>query len=210
MGRILNTVVQKASWKKAVLFAVLFAALYALVNFSRVGVSGLLEITGGANILDFEIGYSYEKAFAMLTALGAEGRLFYQTKMLPMDFFVPVTYMLCFAGFIALLLRQAWPERAWGSASEQAPGKVPERILGKALRYCRYLLFVPVVAMLSDWAENIGILVMLHSYPDLPAWAVFMASMSGVIKAVFISVSISVIVLLFLLFLHAQIRRKLT
>ena len=190
MSSILNTIVQKASWKKAVLFAALFVAFYVLVNFSRVGVSGLLEMTGGASILDFEMGYSCEKAFAMLAALGTEGRAFYQTVMLPMDFPFPVVYMLCFASCIALLLKS-----------------VPSE---KAVKYGKYLLLVPVVAMLSDWAENIGILVMLHGYPDLPAWAVLLASVSGMIKAIFISASILVIALLLILFLHARIRRTLT
>ena len=105
MSNLLNTVIQKASWKKAVSFTALFAAFYVLINFSQIGVAGLLKITGGASILDFEFGYSSEKAYGILTALGVEGRTFYLMRILPMDFPLPLTYMLFFTGVIALLCK---------------------------------------------------------------------------------------------------------
>ncbi|MCL1981939.1 MAG: class I SAM-dependent methyltransferase, partial [Clostridiales bacterium] len=119
-----------------------------------------------------------EEAFHMLTALGAGGRSFYLTKILPLDFPFPFAYMLFYAGWIALLLKHI-ASRDWQ----------------------KYLLIIPVLAMLYDWMENLGIIILLNTYPNLPAWAVLLASVAGILKLIFIVVSIAVICLLFIAFL---------
>lgn len=185
MRNFLNTIIQKASLKKAVLFTVLFAIFYALINYSALGVAGLLKITGGANILDFEFGYSYKKAYDILTALGADGRAFYQAKIIPIDFPFPLSYMLFYSGFIALLIKYT-----------------------KSKEIFKYLLFLPLVATLFDWIENIGIIAMLNCYPSLPGWAVLVSSIFGMLKTVFTIGSITLIAILFVLFVYSKIRRK--
>ena len=185
MNRLLSGIIKKATWKTAALFAVLFAAFYVWVNYSQTGVAGLLGITGGANILDFEFGYTYEKAYNMLTALGAEGRSFYLTRILPMDFPFPFVYMLFFAGLIALLLKHLKPKEI-----------------------CRYLLIIPVLTMLFDWTENIGIITLLNTYPGMPVWAVSTASIAGMLKTVFLIGSIAVIGILFIFLLWSKARFK--
>ena len=188
MNKCLDAVVQKASWKKAVLFTILFAVFYILINYSGTGVAGLLRVTGGASILDFEFGYTQGKAFDMLTALGAEGRVFYLTKILPVDFPFPFAYMLFYSGWIALLIKEALLNK-----------RFPEEAV--RVGWHKYLLLIPVLAMLSDWMENVGIITMLRGYPHLPEWAVMLASDAGMIKTVFTIASIAVIVLLLIAFL---------
>jgi len=113
-----------------------------LINYTGIGVTGLLQITNGANILDFEFGYTASKAYDLLTALGNDGRSFYIMKILPLDFPFPFTYMLCYAGWIALMGKYTIPKSA-----------------------LKIHLAAPVLAMLFDWIENIGILAMLKNYP---------------------------------------------
>ena len=178
---------QKASWKKTVALAALFGALYALINRSAIGVAGLLRITGGASILDFEFGYGYEKAYGMLLALGPEGRAFYLTRILPLDFLFPISYMLSYASLIALLAKYANPPKP-----------------------CRYLLLVPVLAMLCDWAENIGAVAMLNGYPGLPRWAVPLASISGMLKTASNVGCLAAIAGLSILFALSKLRKART
>ena len=183
MNKNKKPIIQRATWKKAAIFSALFGVFYALINFSSVGVAGLLKITGGASILDLEFGYSQEEAYQMLTALGTAGRSFYLMKISPLDFLFPFTYMLCFAGWIALLIKQ-----------------VTHRD-----RY-KYLLLIPVLTMLFDWMENVNIIVMLNGYPDLPAGAVFSASISGMLKTVFTIGNIIVMSVLFIIFSLKKMR----
>ena len=184
MKRILNSIIQKVTWKHTAFVTVLFAFLYILINFSGVGVAALLEITGGANILDFEFGYSKDEAYQMLTALNENGRTFYLTRILPIDFPFPFAYMLFYAGWIALLLKHT-----------------------RAKTWCTYLLFIPLLAMLSDWIENIGIITMLVNFPHLPTWAVFLASVAGMIKTVSTIISIVIIFLLLVVFLIRKLHK---
>jgi len=178
-------IIKGITWKAVLLFSAIFGALYCIINFSGFGVAGLLEITGGPSILDFQYGYSSAEAYEMLTALGADGRAFYIGRILPVDFPFPVSYMLCFASWIAWLLKN----------------------IGRK-NWLNYLLFVPVLAMLFDWAENIGIIVMLNNYPLLPAWALSLASVSSTLKMGLTVCSIAIIAILIIARLTMHFMRK--
>jgi hypothetical protein len=185
LKRLSDIAVHNASWKKTVLFAALFIAFYAVINFSGIGVAGLLNISNGANILDFEFGFTYEKASDMLTALGVEGRDFYLSKIVPLDFPFPFSYMLFYCGVIALAIKNISPKRTLG-----------------------YLLLIPVLAMLCDWIENIGIIAMLNNYPSLSEWSVSLASIFGIMKTVFTVACIATIATLLFAFAILKLRRK--
>lgn len=178
----MNNIIKRMTWKKALCFTGIFAVFYVLINHTAVGVAGLLQITNGANILDFEFGYSAFEAHNMLTALGEQGRSFYLTRIIPIDFPFPFAYMLCYAGWIAFLIKNTVPN-------------------SKA----NYLLAIPVLTMLCDWIENIGIIAMLRNYPSLPSWAVTTASVSGILKTIF---NVSIIAIILILAVIFVIRRK--
>jgi len=182
---ITDNLISKATLKKAIIFTAIFAAMYALINASGVGVAGLLKITGGANILDFEVGYTYEQAKGLLTALGAEGRSFYLTRILPLDFLFPFSYMLFYTGWIALFLKYI-TVREW----------------------MKFALVLPGLNMLFDWIENIGIIAMLRSYPDLPEFAVYTSSIAGTVKMTLAAANIALICIFFVLFLVKKVRAR--
>lgn len=181
----MNRFVQRITWKKALCFTALFAVFYTIVNYTGVGVADLLQITNGTNMLDFEFGYTASRAYDLLDVLGNDGRSFYLMKILPLDFPFPFTYMLCYAGWIALLGKNT----------------VPPNIL-------KFLLVAPVLAMLFDWIENIGIFTMLQDFPILPAWAVMTASASGIMKTVFTVFNLAIIILLLAITLLRKAIRK--
>ena len=183
MGKYFDLIIRKVTWKKAIIFSLPFVFLFALINFSGVGVAGLLKITGGANILDAEFGYTQEEALEKLTELGERGREFYLNRIVPIDFPFPFSFMLFFTVWISLLLKQIKLENLW-----------------------KYTLFLPPLAMLSDWIENIGEIVMLKNYPDLPSWASFIGSISGILKIILVLMNLMTILILIIVFV---IRKKL-
>ncbi|MCL1901355.1 MAG: hypothetical protein FWG51_03030 [Firmicutes bacterium] len=156
-----------------------FIVMYIVINFSPIGVSGLLKITDGTGILDLELlGYSSEKAYNMLTLMGTEGRNFYNFTILPLDFFFPITYMLMYSFWIIYALK---------------------KLNAKKVLYL--LLLIPILTMLFDWSENICILVMLHNYPTVMKTVCSIASFFTVIKSIFTLLSIFTMTLLLILFL---------
>ena len=193
MNKIFNLFIQKATWKKAILFSVVFISFFYLINYSAVGVSHLLKITNGVTILDFEFGYDQEKAFQILTALGIEGRLFYLTRILPLDFPFPLSYMFFYAGWIAYLIKNIY--RVCNICSFSNHNKL-----------YKYFLFIPVLAMMFDFIENIGILSMLINYPVLPLWAIKTASYAGMLKTIFTIGSIAIIIILICVLIIKKIK----
>ena len=183
MRKITDDLILKATLKKAVIFTAIFVVMYALINMSGIGVAGLLRITGGASILDLEVGYTYEQAKDMLTALGAEGRLFYLTRIVPLDFAFPFSYMLFYAGWLAFFFKHI-TIKDW----------------------MKLLLMIPVLNMLSDWIENAGIIAMLRGYPDLPGFAVYTSSIAGTVKMTLAVVNIALVFLFLVILLVSKFR----
>ncbi|MCX7772612.1 MAG: hypothetical protein N2376_05805 [Clostridia bacterium] len=130
--------------KTVVIALIIFLAAYALISFKPFGMARLHEITGGPSILDMEMsGYSVDKAYQVLEALGAEGRAFDLNAIIPLDFPFPLAYSFFYFFTLAFLTKTLFPQmkKPW------LPG-----LLG-------------FLAGLFDWLENIMIIVMLKNYP---------------------------------------------
>lgn len=170
----------------AILFA-LFISMYIVINFSPYGVSKLLEITNGHNIIDMEMdGYSRDEAYEMLEALGEEGREFNLKYIIPLDFPFPLSYGLFFFVTLTLLMKCISKEskRPW--------------IIG----------IVGLLGMLFDWLENIMIYQLLINYPERLDNVAKLADVFTRLKSMFISISILLIVIGVIIVLVNKIIRK--
>lgn len=176
---MIEKILFKAALSKALIATGLLIVMYILINLSPLGVAGLTKITGGASILDLEMfGYSAEKAYSMLGQLGAEGRNFYNYKILPIDFFFPLTYMSFFVCWIAFFLKQ---------------------IKGRKILYIIFL--IPILAMFFDFSENICILTMLAKYPSFIKSVYMLSGIFTILKTVFTVLSIVSVLILFVIFI---------
>lgn len=170
-----NSFVEKATIKRALLATLFFGLLMYLIDYSPIGVSGLLKITGDANILDFEKGYSLDKAYTMLKDLGSDGRDFYLHKIMPQDIMFPMSVMLFFSCWISVMLKKV--------TKQNSP--------------LRLLTYVPLLTMLCDWGENVGITAMLINYPDKLSTVCAISSAITITKFVFlISGALAAVILL--------------
>ena len=123
-----------------------------LVNGRPFGVAELKSITGGVGILDMEVLYTPDQAYAFLAAMGEAGRAFDLTHIIPIDLFVPFFYALFLSTFITWLLHRWLPA-----------GSLWHR-----------LNLVPVIGAVFDYLENLGIIAMLLAWPArLPEIAQF-------------------------------------
>ncbi len=110
-------------------------------------------------------GYSHEHAITLLGTLGQEGRNVYLYQQLPVDFIYPGL----FAVSNALLLAWLFAKRF----------KSNSKIF--------YLAIVPVLGGLFDYLENINIVRMIQSFPDVSQELVATASTFTVLKSAFIT-----------------------
>lgn len=144
MKEKINYLVEKVSIKTAVAATLFFMLMLYLIDYSPIGVAGLLKVSGGTNILDFETRYSADFAYNMLEAMGEAGRSFYLTKVMVLDIFFPPSLMLFMFCWLSLLLKKVTTS-------------------GSKLRY---VIILPLIYLLLDYTENIGITAMLINFPE--------------------------------------------
>jgi len=108
-------------------------------------------------------GYAPDYAISLLEALGSEGRSTYLTLQLPFDFLYPGLFAITYSLLLTWLF----------SKSSEAGSKV------------FYFSLVPILAGLFDYIENVFIVLMLKSYPDLSSNLVELASLFTILKSVF-------------------------
>ena len=162
MKNLLYTIQDRTTGRLVSFFLLLTLGLYATIMLVTIPyVQGYAPYQ---TLFDLSpAGYSYEYAVELLSALGPEGRLAYLSVQLPLDFVYP--------GFLAIsyTLLLIWLFGK-GFASE-------------SIVY--YLAFVPVLAGMFDYLENIGIFLMLRSYADLSPTIVSFASVNTLLKSGF-------------------------
>ena len=143
MKNKIDYLVEKANFKTALVATLFFVLMLYLIDFSPIGVAGLLKVSCGTNILDFETRYSADFAYNLLESMGEIGRHFYLTKVLVLDIFFPPSLMLFLFCWLSLLLKK----------------------VTKSGNRLRYLIILPLVYLLLNYTENIGITTMLIYYP---------------------------------------------
>lgn len=160
--------------RTAIVSFLLFICMLYLINGSPFGLARLVEITGGQSILDMEMmkGYSAERAYEILDALGEEGRAFEMKYIIPLDFPFPLAYGLFYFITLTLIMR---------NIRETARKPWLAGIVG-------------LCAALFDWLENVMIINLLKNYPERLETTVRIASMFTQLKSLFTMVSMFLIV----------------
>lgn len=106
----------------------------------------LVELTDGMKPLDvLPLGYSSDYVRSLFQALGEDGRHYYLTHQIPVDMVYPALFIVTYSLLTFYLLRKSGIRE------------------NTAMR----LSVIPVLAGLCDYMENLGIVVMLRSFPDV-------------------------------------------
>jgi hypothetical protein len=120
-------------------------------------------------------GYNHDYVNKLFSTLGENGREIYLTNQIPVDMIYPLLFGLTYSLLLAYFLKK----------------------LNKLKSPFTYLCLLPIIAGVSDYLENFGIITMLNSYPDLTETLVNTTNTFSVIKSS--STSIFFIVLIVIL-----------
>ncbi len=101
------------------------------------------SFSGGVGPIDLRFTYTASEVFAMVAAYGEAGRSFYRIIEFTADVAYPLLYALFFGALLTGALRRAFPAHTW---MQQIP-------------------LLAGVMLLVDFAENIGIVIMLTQFP---------------------------------------------
>lgn len=138
-------------------------ALYLLMVL--VTLPTLSAHAGGLTALDLRGPYGLEEARELFEALGSQGRAYYARVQLAVDTIFPGAFALA----------------AWMSLERLLGG------LGLAKGRWGTLRWLPVLAGGLDYLENACVLMLLRSYPQLPAPVAVLAGVVTVAKSVLVS-----------------------
>jgi hypothetical protein len=131
-----------ATWPVWIFSLLLLAVGYFISNSDFIGAEHVRLVSGGTPMLDTFFFYTPDRAYELLSAMGAAGRSAYLTANL-VDFFFPLAYTLFFVVSMVMtytFIYQPEDKRNW-------------------------LVLLPFVAMLADYGENICVRLMLLNFP---------------------------------------------
>lgn len=135
------------------------------VYFIMLGYSipKVMSFSGGLPLFDMSpMGYSYENALTLLGQLGEEGRHTYLSLQLVLDLFYPALFGLCYFFLCQWLIKRG----------------------GLTSRIWLVISLLPALVCLFDYAENVGIWLMLTNYPSVSELLVSISSFFTLAKSV--------------------------
>ncbi len=159
--------------------------LFLLTNFVYafmllVTIPKVMKYSNGMKLFDMmPTGYDVSYTKTLLETLGTQGRDVYLYSQIPVDMFYPflfgITYCLLIASFLDKLKQ------------------IDKPIL--------YLSLFPVFAGLFDYLENIGIMTMLHSYPNFSSLTSNVTNVFTITKSGLSTISFIILITLFVIFI---------
>jgi len=181
MGKLIAFIQNVATGRAVLGFFIPAMIVYAIMLLYT--IPQVQQYAPGVKLFDLSpTGYSYVHAIKLLGALGVEGRNLYLYQQLPMDFIYPGL----FAVSCCLLLSWSFM-KSLNSNSKMF-----------------YLCFVPAAAGLFDYLENIGIVRMLLSYPNVAESLVSITSYLTILKSAFTTTFFVLLLLGVILFLKRK------
>ena len=135
------------------------------------------QLAGGLKPFDLlPQGYDIAYATSFLEHIKEEGRHFYLTKQIPLDLIYPGMFAFTFAVmWLWLLHKSADISETWA-----------------------WLALLPILAGIADYIENMFIVTMLYTYPDISSVVVSAASFSTIIKSMTTTVYFAALLFLLL------------
>ncbi|EPJ53481.1 MAG: hypothetical protein OFPI_10520 [Osedax symbiont Rs2] len=178
MGNLIRFMQMYSTGKLVLVLFLLTMTVYSTMLFYS--IPAVTEFSQEFPIFDLSpSGYSFNYANELLHALGEEGRNLYLTTQLPLDFIYPGLFSITYTLMLFWLF-----------------GKTCNR---NSKIY--YFSFVPFLAGIFDYAENIFIIKMLNSFPELQVTTVKIASFFTLLKSSFTMFFFILLVVGFLLLL---------
>jgi hypothetical protein len=136
-----------SNWPSWLVSLVFLLICYYVVNGDFIGVEHVKQISGGVAILDTYFYYPAGQIFPLLNSLGEVGRNAYLLLNL-LDFLFPISYALFFGISLTMTYTFIYPPES--------------KING--------LILLPFITLLVNYAEVIGVRLMLLNYPAQLPW----------------------------------------
>ena len=186
MTKTLNVLKKLASGRTVLILFIITMAIYLLMLFYSIPM--VESFAPNTALFDLSpSGYSYQHAMSLLEELGNEGRQIYLSRQLPLDFIYPGLFVISYTLLLIWLFSKSLKDTS--------------RIF--------YLAFIPALGGLFDYLENIYIIRMINSFPDLSPRLVQVASTFTLFKGIFTTIFFLLLFAGFAAFVFTKYKTKL-
>lgn len=161
MKRIKEIIVENLAGKKVLLLFILTNLVYAIMLLFTIPKT--MTFSNGMKLLDMmPAGYNSDYINTLFETLGEKGREVYLLSQIPIDMIYPFLFGISYCLLLAYFLKK----------------------LNKLNTIFFYLCFLPLIAGVADYLENLGIIKMLFNYPDLSQITMRATSVFSIIKSI--------------------------
>ena len=167
---MMTEILSKYSGRIAIASGLIAASIYLLMTTVT-----LAHITAVSGQVPFDMrptGYGPTEAVTLLNALGVEGRSYYLSHQIALDTAYPATLAITLIATI-FWLGQRLPDR----------------------KLVRIGIALSVLSALFDYIENLAIMVMIWSWPEVSTALVYAASSATVLKSLSTTLAVLLVIL---------------
>lgn len=176
---------QTITGKNVLLLFILTNIVYVMML--TITIPELMRFSGGVKILDMmPAGYNTKYVKTLFEALGEKGREAYLFHQLPVDLIYPFLFGISSSLMLAYFLNK----------------------LGKMGGNLLYLCLIPLFSGLFDYGENIGIIILLKTYPNNSILLIQITNVFSILKSSFTTIYFIVLIVLLIAFGKNQIFPK--
>ena len=186
MNRISKILEKNILGKKILGLFILTNVVYLFML--TVTIPKIMGFSNGMKLLDMmPTGYDSEYINSLFEALGENGRQAYLYCQLPVDMIYPFLFGITYCLMIGYFLKK----------------------INKLSSAFYYLCFLPVIAGIADYLENLGIITMLNNYPDLSQTSMNATNYFSIVKSMSTTVFfLALIIILLVLGIKTMKERK--
>jgi len=155
-----NLISRNINGKKVLLFFILTNIIYLIML--AISIPHVMNFSNGMKLLDMmPMGYDAEYVDILFNTLGESGRDAYLFIQIPFDMAYPFLFGISYCLILAYFFNK----------------------LNKLKSPLIYLCFLPIIAGISDYFENIGIITLLTNYPDYSNSVIVITNFFSVLKS---------------------------
>ncbi len=173
--------------KKVLILFIITQIIYAAMVFGT--IPHVLSFSDDIKLLDMmPTGYDFNYVTILLASLGPSGRSAYLHQQIPLDMIYPLLFAVTYFLLLGLILKQ----------------------MVKSQSVLFYLCFISVLVGIFDYLENIGIIMLLTSYPDISKLLAQTTNFFTLGKSYSTIVYFTILLVTIIVFLVNKLRRKLS
>tara|TARA_Y100000385_G_C13011895_1_gene602058 strand:+ start:196 stop:771 length:576 start_codon:yes stop_codon:yes gene_type:complete len=187
MKRIKEIVNKNLTGRKLLFLFVITNIIYGIMLM--VTIPKTMAFSKGMKLLDMmPMGYDSEYINALFGALGENGRGVYLYNQIPIDMVYPFLFGISYCLLLVYFLKK----------------------INKLNSAFFYLIFLPIIAGIADYLENLGIINMLSSYPNQSQLSMDVTNVFSIIKSMTTTVFFVALIITLAIFGYKTIVERIT